>query len=78
MGQKVNPIGFRLGVYRRLGFSLVCAWFLCENLSLKILKIRRFIENNLSNAEISRIEIEKTGDNIRVVIHSARPGVSDW
>ncbi len=45
---------------------------------LKILKFVSYIENKLPGAEISSIKIAKAGDNIRVDIHSARPGVSHW
>ena len=74
MGQKVNPIGFRTGVYR----SWDSRWFARNSyaqLFFEDLAIRKYIEKNLSSAEIERIEIEKAGDNVRVVIHSARPGV---
>ncbi|MBN2267046.1 MAG: 30S ribosomal protein S3 [Candidatus Babeliaceae bacterium] len=76
MGQKVNPIGFRIGVTLDHP-SRWCARnargyaeFLADDL-----KIRDYIKKNLSNAEIARIEIERAGDAIRVIVHSARPGV---
>lgn len=76
MGQKVNPIGFRLGVYR----SWPSRWFARrENYSkllLEDIKIRNFIEKNLANAEISKVEIERAGDNnLKVIVYSARPGI---
>lgn len=77
MGQKVNPIGFRVGIYR--GHS--SRWFARRQnyaqLVFEDIKIRNYIEKrkDLAGAEISTIEIEKAGDNIRVIIHSARPGV---
>lgn len=75
MGQKVNPIGFRVGVY----LPWDARWFArSENyakLFFEDLEIRKFIKAHLSSAEISRIEIEKATDSVRVVIHSARPGV---
>jgi len=75
VGQKVHPIGFRLGIYRdwdarwfakrgRYGASL-----------LEDLEIRKFLEKELEAAEIAKIEIEKESDVVRVIIHSARPGV---
>lgn len=74
MGQKVHPIGFRLGVYK----VWPSRWFARKerygNLLLEDIKVRKFIEQTLSSAEISEIEIEKAGDIMRVVIHSARPG----
>lgn len=74
MGQKVHPIGFRLGVYR----DWDARWFARDSYgkqALEDLKIRRYLNSVLVNAEIARIEIEKAGDNVRVIIHSGRPGV---
>ena len=74
MGNKVNPIGFRVGVYR----SWNSRWFArtsCAQQVLEDVKIRAYLEKELRDAEISNIEIEKTVNNIRVIIHSARPGV---
>ncbi len=75
MGQKVHPIGFRVGVYRDWDSK----WFAKSNLYgvqlIEDLKIRSFLTKALKNAEVSRVEIEKTGDNVKVIIHSARPGV---
>ncbi len=74
MGQKVHPIGFRLGIYR----TWLARWFARDSygkLLMEDLKIRKYLEEKLKDAEISNIEIEKTGDNVRVVIHSGRPGV---
>jgi len=73
VGQKVHPIGFRLGVYR----DWDARWFSRNSygkLALEDLEIRRFLDATLEKAEISRVEIEKAGDNVRVIIHSARPG----
>lgn len=74
MGNKVNPKGFRLGVY--LGWD--ACWFARDSYAKNFFEdyeIRKYVEKKLSNAEISRIEIEKTGNNVRVIIHAARPGV---
>ena len=74
MGQKVNPIGFRVGVYR----DWDSRWFARDSYGKQILedvKIRKYLESVLENAEISRIEIEKAGDNVRVILRSGRPGV---
>lgn len=73
MGHKVNPIGFRIGVYRKWGSR----WFARESYAKSFfedLTIHKFIENAFPGAEIENIEIEKTGDNVRVIIHSALPG----
>ncbi|MDH3975969.1 MAG: 30S ribosomal protein S3 [Deltaproteobacteria bacterium] len=74
MGQKVNPVGFRLGVikdwdsrwYAKKGYS---------NLIHEDLKIRTFLKKKLNHAGVSRIEIERTANKMRVNIHSARPGL---
>ena len=74
MGQKVHPIGFRLGIYR----SWDARWFAQGNkygkLLIEDLIIRRFLKSALERSEVSRIEIEKAADNIRVIVHSGRPG----
>jgi small subunit ribosomal protein S3 len=72
VGQKVNPIGFRIGVYR----DWDARWFARNSYGKSILEdlaIRKYLEQTLEKAEISRIEIEKAGDNVRIIIHSARP-----
>lgn len=74
MGQKVNPIGFRLGIYR----DWDARWFARGSYGkelLEDLKIRKYLNRVLDNAEIARIEIEKAGENVRIVLHSGRPGV---
>jgi small subunit ribosomal protein S3 len=74
VGQKVNPVGFRVGVYR----DWDSRWFARDSYGKQVLediKIRKHLESVLENAEIARIEIEKAGDNVRVILHSGRPGV---
>jgi small subunit ribosomal protein S3 len=74
VGQKVNPIGFRIGVYRKWNSR----WFARDSYAkmfFEDLKVKDYIKKHLSSAEVSHVEIEKAGDNMRVVIHSARPGV---
>lgn len=75
MGQKVNPVGFRTGVYR----SWDSRWFprgstYAENF-FEDVRIRGIIKRDFAAAEIDHIEIEKTGDMVRVVVFAARPGV---
>lgn len=75
MGQKVHPIGFRLGITKQHTSN----WYAekseyTENL-LKDIEVREHLSSKLSHASVSRIEIERTADNARVVIHTARPGV---
>ena len=74
MGQKVNPVGFRLGVYR----DWDSRWFARKSYGKEVLEdiqIRQFINVALEHAEIAKIEIEKAGENVRVIIHAGRPGV---
>lgn len=74
MGQKVNPNGFRLGVYR----DWDAKWFARGSYGKQVLEdiqIRKYLQKSLESAEVGRIEIEKTGDSIKVIVHSARPGV---
>ena len=77
MGQKVNPIGFRVGVYR----DWDAQWFPRSSVKGAYgkelnddLVIRKYLEANLSKAEIARIEIKKTAGMVKIVIHSAQPG----
>ncbi|MBI2345240.1 30S ribosomal protein S3 [Candidatus Dependentiae bacterium] len=77
MGQKVNPIGFRVGVYR----DWDAQWFPRSSVKgaygkelYDDLIIRKYLETNLTKAEIARIEIKKTAGMIKVTIHSAQPG----
>ena len=75
MRQKVNPRGFRTGVYRDWDSQ----WFARRGNYAKLLledfKIRRYIEKKLVGAEISSIKIAKAGDTIKIDIYSARPGI---
>lgn len=74
MGQKVNPIGFRIGVYRKWNSR----WFARKSYAAQLLediKIRQYIDKHLSSAEIADVEIEKTGETVKIILHSARPGV---
>ena len=75
MGQKVHPIGFRLGITTQHTSN----WYAeksqyTENL-LKDIEVREHLTNKLSHASVSRIDIERTADNARVLIHTARPGI---
>jgi small subunit ribosomal protein S3 len=74
MGQKINPYGFRLGV----STDWKSRWF-SEREYQKYLtedwKIRQAIMGKLESAAISRIEIERTRDKVRVDVHTARPGI---
>src|SRR5262245_35994746 len=75
MGQKVNPYGFRLGVTT----DWKSRWFADrEEYSDNVIqdwKIRNFLMSELPHAAISRVEIERTRDRLRVDVHTARPGI---
>ena len=74
MGQKVNPIGFRLGIYR----TWDSRWFAGKGYSdfvLEDYKIRKYLKKRLVQAGISKVEIERAADKIRIKIHTARPGL---
>lgn len=77
MGQKVHPIGFRLGIYR----DWDARWFARGEKygvqALEDVKIRKFFKEKdlIRKAEIARIVIEKAAGGIRVILHSARPGI---
>lgn len=74
MGQKVNPIGMRLGIVK----TWESRWYAGKNYAVFIIeddKIRKFINKKLSHAGISRIEIERSVKKIRLRIFTARPGI---
>ncbi len=74
MGQKVNPVGFRLGVIK----SWDSRWFAGKDYAAFIeddYKIRQFLKKKLYHAGISKIEIERWAKRIRLRIYAARPGI---
>jgi len=74
MGQKVNPIGFRVGITR--GWESV--WYADKNFGEQLredIKLRKFVKARLKHAHVSRILIERPAGKIKVSIHTARPGV---
>ena len=74
MGQKVNPIGFRLGVIRSWDSKWVSRKNYAKWLHEDIL-LRRYIRKHLERAGISRVFIERAGDKAKVNVHTARPGI---
>ena len=74
MGQKTNPIGNRLGIIR----TWESRWFLKKGYQhqlLEDLEVRKSIKKKLFHAGVSRIEIERPGQKLKVIIHTARPGI---
>ena len=74
MGQKVHPIGFRLGVIR----TWESKWFEEKNYAKWLhedIKIREFVKEKLGQAGISKIEIERAANKVKINVHTARPGI---
>ena len=74
MGQKVNPIGLRLGIVK----TWESRWFGGKNYAEYILedyKLRKFIKDKLYHAGVSRIEIERSSRRVRLQIYTSRPGI---
>ncbi|HDM10167.1 MAG: 30S ribosomal protein S3 [Deltaproteobacteria bacterium] len=74
MGQKVNPIGLRLGINR----TWDSRWFAKKEYSTFVVEdfnIRKFVKKRLYQAGVSKIEIERAANKIRIRIHTARPGI---
>ncbi len=74
MGQKVNPIGFRLGINKTWSSQ----WFAEKNYSELLhedIKIKKYLKGKFYHAGISRIEIERAADKAKINIHAARPGI---
>lgn len=73
MGQKVHPLGFRLGVYEDWNSH----WFAKKGYGQALMEdfeIRKVLKKTLSKADTAKVIIDKAGENMRIVIFSARPG----
>jgi small subunit ribosomal protein S3 len=75
MGQKVNPIGFRTGIM--MGWK--SRWFASKqefsDLLIEDYQIRQFIKREYRTAQIPKVEIERTRDEVKVILYTARPGI---
>jgi small subunit ribosomal protein S3 len=74
LGQKVNPIGFRLGINR----TWDSRWFSGKDYARFVLEdheIRKFLRKRLAQAGVAKIEIERAANKARIKIHTARPGL---
>jgi len=74
LGQKVNPIGFRLGINKDWDSK----WFSVKEYSSFVFEdytIRKFLKKKLQQAGVSKIEIERASNKVRLKIHTARPGL---
>ena len=74
MGQKVHPIGFRLGVIKTWDSK----WFEHKNYAQWLhedIRIREFVKKSLNHAGVSKVEIERAANKVKVNVHTARPGI---
>jgi small subunit ribosomal protein S3 len=74
MGQKVNPVGFRLGVIR----SWDSKWYEEKNYAKWLhedIRLREYVKKKLGQAGISKVEIERAANKVKVNVHTARPGI---
>jgi len=74
VGQKVNPIGFRVGVIR----DWESRWYAEKDYAELLhedLKIREYLEDKLKNAALSKVEIERAANRVNITIHTGKPGM---
>lgn len=74
MGQKVHPIGLRLGIIK----TWDSRWFSQKNYAALLhedIKIRKIVKERLMHAGVSKVEIERAGQKAKINIHTARPGI---
>ncbi|AWB34669.1 30S ribosomal protein S3 [Orrella marina] len=75
MGQKINPIGFRLAVTR----NWASRWYASDNdfsgLLQSDIRVREYLKKKLKSASVGRVVIERPAKNARITVYSARPGV---
>ena len=74
MGQKVNPHGIRVGVIKDWDSKWYAEADFADNL-VEDHKIRKFLKKKLYNSGVSKIEIERASDRVKVIIYTAKPGV---
>ena len=74
MGQKVNPHGLRVGVIKEWDSKWYAEKDFADNL-IEDQKIRKYVKKKLFNSGVSKIEIERTSDRCKVIVHTAKPGV---
>ncbi|RAP73225.1 30S ribosomal protein S3 [Paenibacillus montanisoli] len=74
MGQKVNPVGLRVGIIR----DWESKWYAGKDfgeLLMEDVKIREYLKNKLKDAAVSKFEIERAANRVNVTIHTAKPGM---
>ncbi len=75
MGQKVNPIGFRVGVIRTWDSRWFASGGLYASQLLEDIKLRAFLRKKLKHAGVAKIEMERAAKKLKIIISTARPGV---
>ncbi|WP_411843270.1 30S ribosomal protein S3 [Salinicoccus sp. HZC-1] len=74
MGQKINPIGLRTGIIR----DWEAKWYADKDFADLLhedLKVREYIENNLKDAAVSKVEIERAANRVNIALHTGKPGM---
>ena len=74
MGQKTHPIGYRIGY----NYTWSSRWYADKDYARLLhqdIKIRKMVKAKLYHAGVAKVEIERSGDQTRVIIHTARPGI---
>jgi small subunit ribosomal protein S3 len=74
MGQKTHPVGYRLGY----NYTWSSRWYAGKDYAKLLhqdIKIRKVVKQKLFHAGVAKVEIERSGDQTRVIIHTARPGI---
>jgi small subunit ribosomal protein S3 len=74
LGQKVNPLGLRLNITR----TWDSIWYADKEYSTYLIedqKIKKFLKNRLQHAGLSKVKIERTGEQVRIKLFTARPGI---
>ena len=75
MGQKVNPVGFRLGISRDHNSTWYAEKSKYQELLLNDFAVREFLKKELDSSFVSKIEIERPSESAKVSIHTSRPGM---
>ncbi len=74
MGQKTHPIGYRIGY----NYTWSSRWYADKDYAKLLhqdIRIRKMVKQKLYHAGVAKVEIERSGDQTRVIIHTARPGI---
>ena len=75
MGQKVNPVGIRLGIVKDWDSKWYASSKHYSEYLLSDISVRDFLFKELTSASVSRISIERLSNTAKVIIHTARPGI---